>query len=315
MGITCTFATPYNPQAKGWIERFFGTVEGQFGKTFQTYCGNKPENRPESTDKILADVKKGNDPAGIPSIDHVRHEFGRWVEEVYHVTPHTGAGMDNTPPIAFMRENLDSKRVAEEHVLDLMLMSWSKPVKVGKHGVVFNRINYGMQSVELFAVQGQEVRVAYDPNDVSEVAVFDLQGRYLCKAKASGIVTGMTDEDIRQGIAYKRHITKAIKQSDNVRHLAHRDVTELARIAAAQAARDQAGEIPERADISVIEPIHSDLEAALLNKLRPFKKAVGDEGSSPKLSDFLTDETSRSGSDDDAIDILKLHLTDEKDAK
>lgn len=37
---------PYNARAKP-IERFFGTLELGFGKRFTTYCGNKPDNRPE----------------------------------------------------------------------------------------------------------------------------------------------------------------------------------------------------------------------------------------------------------------------------
>jgi transposase InsO family protein len=46
LGVQPHFCTPFEPQSKA-IESFFRTVHDRFDKLFPTYCGNRPENRPE----------------------------------------------------------------------------------------------------------------------------------------------------------------------------------------------------------------------------------------------------------------------------
>jgi hypothetical protein len=295
MGITVTFAIPYNPQSKP-IERFFRTMEDQFCKTFASYCGNKPENRPEDLQRILD--ANGD---GIPTFEEIEKKLTTWVNEVYHVSEHNGNGMEGRSPMQVMRETQSVKRLADDRILDLLLMAWSKPIGVGKHGLRFNNINFGMGQPEMIALQGREVRIAYDPADIAEVTVWGMDGKFLCRAKANSIVQGMTDEHLRKGMAMKRHIKKALRQADDVRHLAHKDVSELALKAAADAARESAGEIPDP-NIERYSPIRSDLDAALLNIAKPLKKAAGDDSEPISFiqSDLMENQDGPDSSDIDS---------------
>jgi putative transposase len=291
LGITVTFAIPYNARAK-IIERYFNTLESQFGKTFETYCGNNPMARP---DDLQDRLDRG---VGIPAMEDVVKSYGRYLDEVYHVSPHSGNGMDGISPIAFMRSNQVARRVADEHVLDLLLQIWSKPVDVTKNGVTLNSIHYGIGNIKLMAYQGHKVRLACDPDNIAEVRVIDLEGRFICSASASGLMNGTKDEDRREAIRMQSHIKKALKQADDVRHLAHRDITELALTAAAQRAKDQFGRMPEPGEVPLINPIRTELDAALMAKVRPFKKVSGDELNPIRLPDSNLFESVMDTSDD-----------------
>ncbi len=281
LGITVTFAIPYNPQSKP-IERTFRTIEEQFCKTFITYCGNTPFSRPENLQKIL-DNKQG-----IPDLATIETKLGNYIDNVYHTNTHTGIGMNGAAPLEVMHNTQVVKRVADNRVLDLMLAIWSQPITVGKHGIRFKNINYGSMQPELIAMQGQKIRVAYDPMDVSQVTIWTLDGKFICRAKATGLISGLKDEHLRQAMRTKRQIARSLKQADNVRHIAHRDITELAIAAASNSLDSQNSETP------ILQPIKTDLEAALMQRLNPLKQAVGNEFSitDDRLFNSLDDEQS-----------------------
>ena len=56
LGITQIHAMPYNGRAKP-IERVWRIIEDEFISKMQGYCGNKPENRP---DTLAQDIREGN---------------------------------------------------------------------------------------------------------------------------------------------------------------------------------------------------------------------------------------------------------------
>ncbi len=284
LGISVTFAIPYNPQSKP-IERTFRTFEDQFCRTFTTYCGNSPFARPENLQDIL------NSGKGIPEFEDIEKKFNQYLEEVYHTAPHSGAGMENRSPIQVLRETQIIKRVADDRVLDLMLRIWSQPVTVGKHGIRFKNINYGSMQPEIISLQGRKVRIAYDPKDIAEVTVWDLDGKYICRAGAARLISGMTDEHLREAMRTKRQISRSLREADAHRGNAHRDISELA---IAAAARD--ADIPEGAEPAVLRPIKTDLDAALMQLAKPLKQAVGAEFgiSDQDIFDNLTDDDSDS---------------------
>ena len=43
----------YNPNGKARLERWFRTLEEQFCKTFPSYCGRSPEDRPDEHAKLV----------------------------------------------------------------------------------------------------------------------------------------------------------------------------------------------------------------------------------------------------------------------
>ena len=52
LGISVSFSIPYHPQSKP-IERFFHTVDIQFTKTFDTYCGKDHARKPTALKNTL----------------------------------------------------------------------------------------------------------------------------------------------------------------------------------------------------------------------------------------------------------------------
>lgn len=57
IGAEVKFCLPFHPQAKS-IERANNTIHGRFDKRWKTYCGNKPENRPDLCVALEARHKK-----------------------------------------------------------------------------------------------------------------------------------------------------------------------------------------------------------------------------------------------------------------
>jgi hypothetical protein len=204
LGIDVTFTLPYNPKAKP-IERTFRTIEDQFGKTFATYCGNTPASRPENLTKRL---KQSNN---LPTLETVQKMFSRYLNEVYHLSPHSGKGMAHQSPIDFMRQHQKIKLTADETILDLLLLAWPRPIKVGKHGVRFNHLNYGNGDLTLMKWQGKNVHIAYDSNDISFVTVWTLEGIFICRAMAC-VQQGTTDADLRDALKTFRQIQKSLTQ-------------------------------------------------------------------------------------------------------
>lgn len=268
--ITTTFALPYNPQSKP-IERWFRTVCEQFSKTFVTYCGSSPQNRPEDFQRILNSGE-------VPTFEAVAAKLDEYVKTVYHATGHQGRGMDGQSPLVVLRQTQEVKRVAREDVLDLLLRNWSKPISVGKGGAVrWNNLSYGSGMPELIALIGKNVRIAADPRDVREVTVWDAEGRFICRAKSGGLMGATSDEDVREAMRMKRHIRKTLIDADGFRRLAHRNVTELANVAAAQAARDKFGHMPDAGEAAIYQPLRTDIDEQLNRQLGQLKKAVGDD--------------------------------------
>ena len=291
LGIAVTFAIPYNPQSKP-VERTFRTIDDQFCRTFSTYCANSPQNRREDIQAVLAKT------ADIPTFDDVRTKFTEYVQTVYHATGHQGAGMEGRPPLEVLNETRVAKRVADERLLDLLLCVWSQPIIVGKHGVRFRNLNYGAALPELVALQGRRVRVAYDPDDVSAITVWDLDMRFVCRAQA---VTGtLTDEQLREGMRTKRHIQKSLRQADDVRHLVGRDVADLAIAARAQAARDRFGELPDPGEPAILTAVQTGLEGHLERALsRMARTGTDDLEGETRLLDSLAGKRGEDGRDDD----------------
>ena len=150
-------ATPYHPWAKGQIERWFGTFEDQCGKTFITYCGNKPENRPECAEELRAGP-------GVPTLEEARTRIGQWIE-LYHCRLHRGDGMNGKAPLAVWATAERLRKAADTELLALM---YTRGVyRVGANGVRFRvgntELGYGATSLALRRYVGRDVLITLDP--------------------------------------------------------------------------------------------------------------------------------------------------------
>lgn len=294
MNITASFAQPYHPQAKA-VERLFATIESQFGKTFETYCGKNPENRPEDLkDKLQqqAVIDRALD------FTTLTEKFAAYVD-VYNNTAHSGNGMDGRTPQQVMNMRL-SKRVISSDILDMLMCVWSGKLTVGKNGIRFKGLLYGQYEPRLLQYFGKDVRVAYNPHDIRMVTVYDyanLMNR-LCIAEQNQLVKynqEVGEETLREAIAKKSAITKAHKNWIDARGEQYMSVTDLT----IKALADSTVEAEPLRNMPSIRPVKTPLDLHLdeylqEKKQRILRKAVGAEN--PRISDMdlsLLNETKR----------------------
>lgn len=263
---------PYHGQSKP-IERFFGTLEERFSKTaYSTYCGNKPENRPE-------DLQKHLDAGEAPTLEEFVSAFADWLESDYHARGHQGDGMDGRSPAVVFEACLESKRTAPEEMLDLMLQKPSRPVKVTQKGVTWNGLGYGKYSLELAKHLGQEVTLGVDPLRIGEVTVWTVDGRWICRAECNKrLPANATAEQMREAMAEKRRHSKAIREyAEAAPHLVEDNYERLLRRSREEGDREAKRQpLPTPPAIRPLQsPMVAQMPAIQRAMQQPVRKAVG----------------------------------------
>jgi putative transposase len=166
------FAIPGNAKGKGNVERFFRTMEEDFNKDFDTYCGkdmSEDISRHFSGDKMHILKKKG---IHVPTIEEWEAAFAHWLTK-YHNRPHPEY-KGETP--ASMWATLDNNPV---HDMDLLVRP-REQVKVTRGSFKLHQRQYNGTNVHQF--NNSFCIAEYDLHDDSSVRLFDLDGRYLLTA-------------------------------------------------------------------------------------------------------------------------------------
>jgi len=275
MDIGVSFAIPYHPQSKP-IERWFDTMDQQFTKTISTYCGKDINRRPDYLKQLLESKKalrEAYDMAGFTEI------AGRYIE-AYNNSAHNGYGMNGQSP-AEMLASRSSRRVLQEGVLDLVARGWSRELVVGKNGVRFKGIWYGQYGLELLCHQGKKVRVAYDPDDLRKVYVYDATTlKLITIADQNQLIRYgdcVSEDDLRWAMRQKSKAVRAAKAYHDSRLTANMDLTSLT-IRAMQEARKQ----PNQEQAQTLRPVRTPMdnqscEHERQEVLKAVKKAAGAE--------------------------------------
>ena len=227
LGIKLHIAAPYAAWVKGRMERWYGSFEANFSKTFPTYCGNNPQSRPEALDEIRRgctdqqrrDLKKkfGRgwekalalrlvDQSAVPTLAEVKAQFVDYLE-VYHGSVHRGKGMDGRTPRAVWA-TATRLRKADPDAL-LLLMQTRGVYKVGPNGVRLKiaggEIGYGARDTALRPWQGREVLILVDDDDLSGVWAFTADGdkrRPIGRLQANKLLPhNATTDEHREAIA------------------------------------------------------------------------------------------------------------------
>lgn len=175
MGITVSYALPYNAKAKP-IERLFGTLEKKYCKHLPQYLSNDPKTRPEK-------MRKRNDQLKQDAMPF--EEFKQFVDDMikaYNTTPHSSL-KGQTPREAYITGFARPQRVVVgKDVLSMFLMRTTKLLKVGRNGVRVPTTGYYYDDEKLYAHRGEPVYVRYNSDDVRTVYVFTESDDFLCIA-------------------------------------------------------------------------------------------------------------------------------------
>lgn len=213
LGIKMTNAIVRNAKAK-IIERRFEDVKNHLSRLFNTFTGGNVLEKPEKLKHIL---KNGEIPLDSTLVDTVE----TLMDWYFNQQPYGGevAADRGKPRMQVFNENLHSKRVASAEDLNLMLMRSARPQKVTRRGVHLDiagqRIDYWNDDL-LMHFMGQQVYFRYDPDDLSEVRVYNLEDRYIMSVSADNtavLTYGASQDDIKEAMAKVHRMERITKEA------------------------------------------------------------------------------------------------------
>ena len=266
------FSIKYHPQSKP-IERFFDTLDCQFTKTFATYCGKDSNRKPEHLNDLLKNEKAISKAHDLESFTEIA---GQYIA-TYNNAAHTGRGMDGSSPAEVIATR-QSRRVMAEGVLDLLLRVWSRELVVGKNGVNFNKMWYGQFNMDLAVHQGKKVRVAYDPDDLRQVYVYDATTlRLITIAEQNQLVrygSPVSEEHLRFATRQKSKAVSVARQFRDSRLTANMDLTTLTIKAMQDGQKEQKQKADDRLQ-KTLRPVKTPMDGQVYeHKRREVLKAV-----------------------------------------
>jgi len=154
LGIRKMNCQPYQPESKGKIERFFGTVR----QSFLTELAHEK----------------------VDQLHQLNSKFWAWLEQEYHLNIQSAI---NEPPLSRWRNNVAPflKKIEEKQLQSIFL--WREKRKVSKLGLVsLMGIEFEVSSI----LVGKTVEVKYNHFDLSQVFIY-LDGRFIQKARPSQV--------------------------------------------------------------------------------------------------------------------------------
>ncbi len=189
-----TYAIPYNARAKP-IERLFNTLENDFGKFYPSYAGSNAKKRPED----LKDL----DIMEMVTMEEFIEQHKKFIEDIYNNSPHSGNSMDNKSPNYWYATLEFSKRTMASEALYFTLMRSSRPRKIQKEGINFNKELY--LNAEFQNHVGAEIFVRYNPVKPEIIYVFDINENFLFIAeRREKYGFELTDEDYEKANKEKK---------------------------------------------------------------------------------------------------------------
>ena len=165
---------PYNAKAKS-IERAFRSIES-FNKMLESYCGDRPDNRPES-------MKMTNDKIRDKVMTYEEFkETAANVINLYNNTPHSGKGMNGRTPYQCYKEEFKKpmQKLGDNELLNIMRRR-TRCVKVTKNGIKFAElggIDYYSDELVMYHF-GEKVYAKYFTNDVKSIHVYAENGAFI----------------------------------------------------------------------------------------------------------------------------------------
>ena len=150
LGITLTHTQPYDPQSKGKIERFFGTVRRRFYPALHT---NPPK-----------------------SLEELNSRFWQWLEEDYHRKIHSA--IDMCPLDLFLSQASSIKMVSNPGALDSLF--FKREYRKVKHDSTVTLLNRIFEVPAIYT--GQRVEIRYDPSDPEVIHIYEHDHSYRTKA-------------------------------------------------------------------------------------------------------------------------------------
>ncbi|MCD7812109.1 MAG: Mu transposase C-terminal domain-containing protein [Ruminococcus sp.] len=267
LGINMTNAIVRNAKAK-IIERRFRDVKDDLSRLFETYTGGNVVEKPERLKHVL---KKGQ--------IYTDQEFEEYVEGAlewyFNMEPYNGAvdADRGKCKMDVFNEHLVKKRTASAEELNLMLMRSSRPQQVTRRGVHLDvgggRIDFWNDDF-VHLMLGKKVYFRYDPENLSEVRIYDLEDKYIMSVPADSTAVlsyNASKDDVKAAMAKTRRLEKIAREYKENAILADVDRVTAMELVLKQAERNK-GNYKGKANPKMYEIQRAEEEPA-------FKRVVG----------------------------------------
>lgn len=268
LGINMTNAIVRNAKAK-IIERRFRDVKDSLSRLFNTYTGGNVVEKPERLKSVLK-----------TDVIYTDDEFNEYVEAVikyyFNMMPYNGAVEEDKGMLkmdVFNKHIARRKRTTSPEDLTLMLMRSSRPQQVGRRGIHLDiaggRIDYWNDEF-VHLMLGKKVYFRYDPDDLKEVRIYDLEDRYIMTVPADNqavLSYGASKEEVKTAMAKTRRLEKIAEEYKKNAVIAEADRITAMDLVLREAQRNKEN-YKGKANPKVLEVQRADEEPA-------FRKVVG----------------------------------------
>ncbi|AQW85456.1 bacteriophage DNA transposition protein A [Campylobacter pinnipediorum subsp. caledonicus] len=217
IGIDYDAARAYHGRDKGYVERHFKTLQRSKLAHTPGYIGGSLAKRENIEQQTAKKERSAKDEYGhivkthqknLLTYDDMKMRF----ETVVLEWDITAIKRKKTAPIVMW--NSDNTPLKGLDYESFILYAGSKGIlKVSKKGININGVHY--VSRHLPSV-GTSVRVSINIDNISEAFIFDLQGKFICKAKDSEVMSFSAEEFNAATKIFKddlKAIRKTIKQN------------------------------------------------------------------------------------------------------
>ncbi len=224
LGIEFRTALVRNAKAK-IIERAFRDVKEDFSKLFEGYTGGTVAERPERLKKT------GKDAGNFTLLAEFTDYVDRYIEGYFNTRRCSGGGMNGKTRNEVYAACLIEKRTATQEQLNLMMLRNTRMQTVQRNGVYLPMYDYRIwfNSLPLsYHYQGQKVYFRYDPDDLSQVRVYDGEDRFLCTAgQVAKLSYYATKEQVAAAMKENRQLEKLVRHYKKAKAVQSEDAMKL----------------------------------------------------------------------------------------
>jgi hypothetical protein len=202
--IQADFCTPFSPEEKPHIERFFGTfqrhLKGQPGFIGHSVADRKAIESQRSFAERISRKKGKAEKKSLWEMPYTPEEFqafcDHFCENRYGERKHGFLGISPNEAAAQAAAESAPRRITDERALDILLMpiaGQDGTHKVHKDGIHTQKGKYIAPA--LGGMVGEEVHIRLDEDDAGYIYVFDLDGLFICRGEDPEL-TGVSRRDI-----------------------------------------------------------------------------------------------------------------------
>lgn len=173
---------PYQPWSKAYIERFFGTVCSEFTKWMASYTGTLTGSK--TAGKIKKDIAGMLERDELLALEEFYELWQKWLQEKYHQEEHGGLKKMKEewlkPEELFANAEKRYYKPAPPKSYAATLMMKSERVHVYTVGI--RKFGYEYRAEELCDYIDDKVDIRWDPDDITRLYVYTLDGKKICEA-------------------------------------------------------------------------------------------------------------------------------------